>query len=169
VSQGDNVGLTVFSDAVHLYLPPKKGKPQFTQCLNALYDVQPALVYVDYKAALKYLALRNKRRSLIVLFTDLFDEATASGLAEYVALLRPTHLPLCVTLNDANVVQLAAADPQRDEDLYSKAAALELLHERKRLLDQLVKQGVFVLDKTPEEISVAAVNKYLELKARQLL
>lgn len=166
---GDKVGLTVFSSQVDASLPPQRGQQQFYRCLEMLFAVKPELCYVNYKDALQHIALRNKRRSLIVIFTDLLDEETAKDLVEYVRLLRPTHLPLCVTLNDTNIVALAESVPHQTEDVYARTAALEMLNERRRLLDGLTRQGVLVLDKTPEEISVAAVNKYLELKARQVI
>lgn len=169
LSYGDKVGLTIFSSQVDATLPPQRGQQQFYRCLDLLYAVKPELCYVNYKAALQHIALRNKRRSLIVIFTDLLDEETSQELVEYVRLLRPTHLPLCVTLNDANIVALTETIPHETADVYARAAALEMLNERKRLLDSLTQQGVLVLDRTPEEISVAVVNRYLELKARQVI
>jgi uncharacterized protein (DUF58 family) len=74
-----------------------------------------------------------------------------------------------VTLNDANIVALTETVPHETADVYARTAALEMLNERKRLLDSLTQQGVLVLDRTPEEISVAVVNRYLELKARQVI
>jgi len=147
----------------------QRGRQQFYRCLDLLSAVKPALCHVNYKAALQHLALRHKRRSLVVIFTDLLDEETSKELVEYIRLLRPTHLPLCVTLNDANIVALTETVPHETADVYARTAALEMLNERKRLLDSLTQQGVLVLDRTPEEISVAAVNRYLELKARQVI
>ncbi|MCS6859678.1 MAG: DUF58 domain-containing protein, partial [Abditibacteriales bacterium] len=169
LSGGDKVGLTVFSRQVDAALPPQRGRQQFYRCLDLLYAVQPELCYVNYKAALQHIARHNKRRSLIVIFTDLLDEETSQELVEYIRLLRPTHLPLCVTLSDVNIVALAETVPREPADVYARAAALELLHERKRLLDRLTQQGVLVLDRTPDAISVAVVNRYLELKARQVI
>src|SRR5919199_2983552 len=97
---GDRVGLMVVSDDVDAYLPLGKGQAQFNQCLELLYGVEARLCHVDYRAALEQIARRCKRRSLVVFFTDLVDEETSAELVTYMRLLRPVHLPLCVTLRD---------------------------------------------------------------------
>jgi hypothetical protein len=53
--------------------------------------------------------------------------------------------------------------------MYERTVALDLLTERKRVLDSLQKLGAVVLDSAPAELSVSVVNRYLELKYRQLL
>src|SRR5205823_2671577 len=50
----DNLGLLVFSHSVHLYLPPAKGRSQYARFLQALYSIQPELVYVNYRQALEH-------------------------------------------------------------------------------------------------------------------
>jgi uncharacterized protein (DUF58 family) len=166
---GDRVGLTVFSSGLKAYLAPKSGRAQFTRFMDVLYGITPELVYVDYKAMLKYIALKNKRRTLMVIFTDLTDEENAQHLVRYLPILRPTHLSLCIAINDPNIVSLVNQFPRQCTDIYNKGVALEILEERAEILKRLTKEGALILDKTPEEVSVAAVNKYLELKTRQLL
>ena len=57
-----------------------------------------------YNVTCQELSTRCKRRSLVVFFTDLIDEETSSELVTYMRLLRPVHLPLCVTLRDVAVL-----------------------------------------------------------------
>ena len=53
--------------------------------------------------------------------------------------------------------------------MYERTVALDLLSERKRVLDSLHKLGSHVLDAAPQDLSVSVVNRYLELKSRLLL
>jgi uncharacterized protein (DUF58 family) len=166
---GDRVGLIVVSDEVDAYLPFGKGQAHFQTCTEMLYSIEPRLCHVDYRGAIEQVAVRCKRRSLVVFFTDLIDEETSAELVTYLRLLRPVHLPMCVTLRDASIVSRAATPPSTLPEMYERTVALELLGERRRVLDGLQKLGAVVLDCAPEELSVAVVNRYLELKARQLL
>jgi uncharacterized protein (DUF58 family) len=166
---GDRVGLMVVSDGVDAYLPLGKGQAQFKTCTELLYSIEPQLCHVDYRAALEQIAVRCKRRSLVVFFTDLLDEETSTELVTYMRLLRPVHLPLCVTLRDAGIVSRSEALPASVPEMYERTVAVELLAERRRVLDALQKLGAVVLDCPPDELSVAVVNRYLELKYRQLL
>lgn len=166
---GDRVGLMVVSDAVDAYLPLGKSAGQFRQCLDLLYGVEARLVHVDYRGALEQIAHRCKRRSLVVFFTDLVDEETSSELVTYLRLLRPVHLPLCVTLQDQHLVDTSRQACETAGGMYRRAVALELLAERRRVLESLQKLGAVICDSPPEELSVQVLNRYLELKSRQRL
>jgi uncharacterized protein (DUF58 family) len=169
LQNGDRVGMMTVSDDVDAYLPLGKGHAQFKQCTELLYGVEARLCHVDYRAALEQIALRCKRRSLVVFFTDLVDEDTSAELLTYLRLLMPTHLPLCVTLQDQEVVAAARQHAETAAQMYQRTVALDLLTERRRILESLQRLGAVVLDSPPEELSVNVVNRYLELKYRQVL
>ena len=166
---GDRVGVMTVSDAVDSYLPLGKGQAHFNHCTETLVGVEARHCHIDYRGALEQIAIRCKRRSLVVLFTDLVDEDTSQELVTYMRLLRPTHLPLCVTLQDTSVVGATRGPVHTEAEMYERAVALDLLGERRRVLDRLMREGAVVLDTPPEELTVAVVNRYLELKYRQLL
>jgi uncharacterized protein (DUF58 family) len=104
-----------------------------------------------------------------VFFTDLVDEDTSAELVTYMRLLRPTHLPLCVTLQDEQVVNASRRICETPVQMYERTVALDLLSERRRILEGLHRLGAVVLDSSPGDLSVGVVNRYLELKSRQLL
>jgi uncharacterized protein (DUF58 family) len=166
---GDRVGLMIVSDGVDAYLPLGKGQALFKQCLELLYGVEPKLCHVDYRGALEQIAIRCRRRSLVVFFTDLIDEDTSAELVTYMRLLRPVHLPLCATLQDPRAVEASRGASDTAQEMYRRTVALDLLSERRRVLESLQKLGALVVDSAPDELSVNVVNRYLELKSRQLL
>ena len=79
------------------------------------------------------------------------------------------HLVLCITLKDSELVNLADQMPDTVEDVYQKAVSGQLLMEQQNTLNKLQQSGVLILDTTPENLSVAAVNRYLELKGKNLI
>jgi uncharacterized protein (DUF58 family) len=166
---GDRAGLMIVSDDVDAYLPLGKSAAHFKKCLELLYGVEARLCHVDYRSALEQIAIRCKRRSLVIFFTDLVDEDTSADLLTYMRLLRPVHLPLCVTLQDQQVVGASQRPCETPAQMYERTVALDLLTERRRILESLHKLGAVVLDSAPEHLSVDVVNRYLELKYRQAL
>jgi uncharacterized protein (DUF58 family) len=164
--RGDHVGLLAFADDVRAYVAPRRGKPQFQAILEALYNLQPEPVEPDHGAALEYLARRQRRRALIVLFTDLATPETAGPLASHLTRLARHHLPLCVTVSDP-FLSGAAGQPVRDSDsLYQRVVAEGLLDERRALLDRLHRGGVQTVDVPADRLSAGVVNTYLRLKAQ---
>jgi uncharacterized protein (DUF58 family) len=166
ILKGDHVGLLTFADDVRTYLAPKRGKGQFYRMLEALYNVQFEPVEADYAQALAYLGVKHKRRSLVVVFTDLVTLDAAKPLIAHMARLAQRHLPLCVVISDPNITRLAAQAPRDSDSVYQRAVAEMLLDERKVVLDTLNRSGVLTLDVPADKLTVSVINKYLELKGR---
>lgn len=162
----DNVGVMVFSDEVHHYVSPQRGRRGLKQVLEVLAVVQPKLVEPDYPAAFRYLAVRNRKRALTVFFTDVIDRLASEAMVANVASLRPRHLPLVVTLRNPVLDATATARPVDVGDAYRKAAAEELISARADALLQMRRAGALVLDVPPANAARAVVDQYLELKRR---
>ncbi len=166
---GDRVGLMVAAQDVLCFLPPAGSPAQFGRLLDATYALEPRLEEPRYYMGLGGLAARLKRRSLVIVFTDLIDERASQGLARYSLALSPRHLPLVVAMTDTEVVNMADSTPAGEEDLYRQGIAAGMLHRRGKLLARLVAGGVMVLDAPPDKLSVGALEQYLAIKTRAKL
>ena len=165
----DNVGIMTFADGVQHFVAPERGRAGVRGVMDVLAEVQPKLVEPDYPGAFRYLAARNRKRALTVLFTDVIDRFASDALVANVATLRPRHLPLAVTLRNSELDAAAMQRPATPRDAYRKAAAEELLHAREEALGHMRRAGVLVIDVTPERAAQAVVAKYLDLKRRGTL
>ncbi|MGB5972211.1 MAG: DUF58 domain-containing protein, partial [Nodosilinea sp.] len=87
-SRGDRVGLGVFGRTLHTWIPPRGGRANFQQMIERLTPVQPVLEESDYLAAATHAAQQHRRRSLIVLITDIVDETASAELLSTLARLR---------------------------------------------------------------------------------
>ncbi len=165
----DNVGIMTFADGVQHFVAPDRGRTGVRRVLDVLAEVEPKLVEPDYPGAFRYLAVRNRKRALTVLFTDVIDRFASDALVANVATLRPRHLPLAVTLRNPELDAVATQRPRAPRDAFRKAAAEELLHARDEALGHMRRAGVLVIDVTPERAAQAVVAKYLDLKRRGTL
>lgn len=168
-SMGDSVGLLLFADGVMNYLTPRKGRVQTGQIIEALYAVQPSLVEPDYNVAYEHILARRLRRSLIVTFTDIIDPEASRELLQGSATIRRHHNALCVSIANLDVMDLAASFPRSSADLYDKAMAQRMLSQRGAALEALRGAGVGIVDARAQDLSVATVNRYLEMKSRGTL
>ncbi|MBK8046226.1 MAG: DUF58 domain-containing protein [Anaerolineales bacterium] len=167
--KGDRVGLLTFADSVQTYMAPRSGRTQFRRMLEQLYAVEGQAVEPDYNVAFDYFAVRQSRRSLVLMFTDLTGSITTEALLAQMVRIRQRHLPLLVTLADPTVQKLAAQPISDSASLYERTAAEKLLAERTMTLDRLRRHGVQTLDIPADELSVAVINRYLALKERQMI
>ncbi len=163
---GDNVGLLVFGRDVHTFVAPKKGHRQFLAILEALYTVEGAVEEPDYAAALRYLSTRVRRRALVVLFTELVGTEPSRRLLGVLQAMSRRHLPLVMTQRNREVERTAAEFPAEETDVFRAAVAADLVHDKAAALASLSAAGSLVVDVEPERLSTAAVNRYLEVKAR---
>ncbi len=170
---GDQVGLMTFADRVLNYLPPGPGKSASQRLIRSLFAVHPELVATDYEGAFTSLGPRLRKRSLVVLFTQILDHNAAQQLLRLTRGLLPRHLPLIVLLRDPGLEALVQIDQTQftpgDHRPFITAAAAEVLSWRERLIRDLKRAGALVLDVLPRELSPNLINRYLEVKARQML
>ncbi len=169
VDHDDNIGVMVFADEVMQFVAPARGRRALRSVLDALAAVEGRLVEPDYPAAFGYLAARNRKRALTVLFTDLIDRTASEALVSQLGTLRPRHLPLAVTLRDPSLDRLAVVRPGSIDQAYERAAAEQLLLAREEVLTDMRSRGVLVLDVSPKGASEAVVAQYNHLKRRGLL
>jgi uncharacterized protein (DUF58 family) len=166
---GDRVGLLAFSDRVTRYVAPAPGRRHFLRITEALYNLEAEPTEADYDEGLGYLAIRNPRRSLAVVFTDIAEPEAAGTLVAHLGHLARRHLPLVVTLRDPGVERLAHLSIKAPDDVYQRAVAQTLLDDREQTLRHLRQRGVLTLDTPADQISPSLINRYLEIKARARL
>lgn len=167
--KGDKVGMMTFADDVVQYLNPRQGRGQFYRMLELLYAIDAQPVEPNYQRALSYLAAKQRKRALVVIFTDLSGGVSMNALIANVSILAKRSLPLVVTINDPDVVAASQQYPEDTLSAYQKTAASQLLDERKIVLDRLRQQGVLTLDVPANQLTIAVINQYLALKAKTLL
>jgi uncharacterized protein (DUF58 family) len=167
--RGDQVGLLAFSDRVRAYVPPGGGPTRIRRLVHSVHNVFPELVEPRYDRAFVELEKRCRKRSLVVLVTNLFDDVNAQLVADHLGNVVGRHLPLGVFLRDRDLFALADNAPDHGPGLYQGAAAADLLTWREKTLAELRLRGVLTLDLFPDELTAPLINQYLQIKARHLL
>lgn len=169
LSQGDAVGMLCFSDSVHAYIPPRGGKSQMNRLIHAGFDQFPRMVESRYDQAFLHLSNHCKRRSLVVLATNIVDEVNAASVVDYLSNINGHHLPMGVILRDHQMFAAADSPGGNELNLYRAAAAAGILLWRDQVLKDLEHRGVLLVDAFPDELTAPLVNQYLNVKAKHLL
>ncbi len=164
--QGDRVGVITFRDRVDTVIRPGTGQAQRVLQVLARFDSQP--VYPSYLSLVEALRLRQTQRGLVFILTDLSDPQLAADLVELMPLLSCRHLVVVVALHDTLLEQLAEG-PAAAGEVERVLAARSIVRERAEHMRQLSKSGVQVLSADAERLSIAVVNHYMKIKARQLI
>ena len=166
---GDNAGLVVFGRRIKSYLPPGRGRDHMEAALEALHAVEPEMIEPSYPHAFEFIAANSKRRSLVVLLTDLVDEEGSKELLTSLHILRPRHLPLVVTIADRDLKAVVRQAPDSVHDLFTQSVAEEIIHHREAALRWVESVGGLALDVSAASLAPALLETYLRVKERGLL
>lgn len=169
LKQGDSVGLMLFSDRILAYVPPSSGMGHMNQLLHASFDKFPEVVESRYDLAFLHLNRYCRKRSLVVLATNVIDEVNAHQIHSYLLNLVGKHLPMAVLMRDHSLFDIADGPTNTAEALYRAGAAAEILNWRHQVLTDLEHAGVLMLDTFPEDMTAPLINQYLAVKARNML
>lgn len=166
----DQVGALVFDDEIRAWAPAMRGKAALERVHHAIMPTAASMAEPDYAAAFRALGERQRKRSLVVLFTDVIDPRSSHALIALTSRGASRHLLVVVALRNDRLLSAARPDAGAStSELYEAAAAEELVTAREMALARMRHAGVSVLDVSPRAMTAAVINRYLELKARASL
>jgi uncharacterized protein (DUF58 family) len=165
----DRVGVHAFAGTTLAAVAPSSGNAQAAAIVEALADIEPHNEESDYERAALALRHTYRKRSLIVVFTDLFDPVASATVLASLALLVRHHLVLVALMNDAAIGDALAVVPRDANDAYRAAIATALAAERARAVSTLRATGMIVVDVPARDLRLALLDAYLDVKTRGLL
>lgn len=166
---GDRVGWYTFDSQVRSYTEPDGGTGAFRRLQQQSYEVAYTTGETNFTLGLANLTARLKRRSLVVLLTDFVDTITAELMIENLARLSRRHLVLFVTLRDPALDGIAHARPTSLDALHRAVIAGDFVRERDVVLRRLLRLGVHTIDAPPQRVTTDLLNRYLDVKRRELV
>ena len=169
VDVGDRVGMAVFGAGRREVIPPASGLQQFRQIREMLFDVQPSYIEADMETGMTQLRQALRKRSLVVLLTDIADAGAGDNLAQAMGGLLGRHLFIVAALRNPDFNTGDDTEARDAREAVTRVFAAEHQRERSRALAKLSGHGVYVLDVPAQDVSLSLMNKYLEIKRRGLL
>ena len=170
IDRGDCVGAGVFSNRLMASAPLGSGRKHLSKVLEILGETAVQPVEPDYETVMLQAARSLKRRSLVVVFTDLIDPIASRNLLHSLKSFSVNHLLMVVTFSEPETLQVANSMPDNAYDAYRKGVALDLLEIRWQTLQALTKaNNAIVIDAPPDSLDEALIQRYLQIKRRSQL
>lgn len=162
---GDRAGLMAFSAGVRASLPPRGDRGQLARVTRAMFDLEPDLTESAYEDVFGVAVAQQRRRSLLVLLTELSSEALAETLVPALPLLLSRHLVLVGSVQDPEVEVWASSPPPDVDAAYRAAGAVTVRRARDRTAELLRQMGARVVDAPPGQLAARLADAYLEVKS----
>ena len=167
LNHGDRVGLMTLGGPDR-YLPVQHAPSTVAHILRETYDLQPSMQVSDFEHTAERLLVRERKRALVVILTNLRDEDDQSLVAA-ARLLGKRHLVLVASLRETALDHVQSEPVSTAHDAARLASAVGYARRRETCLRRLRAEGVLCLDTTPENLAIETVNRYLAVKAASQL
>ena len=123
----------------------------------------------DFSALCVSVNKHISKRSLLVLFTNFAGMTAMLRQLSYLQQLNSRHRLLVVFFEDAEMKDYIATNASTTEDYYRHVIAEKFAAEKRLIVSTLKRHGILSLLTTPANLSIDVINKYIEIKSRQLL
>ncbi len=165
----DKAGLATFNDEFDTFIPASKQTGQMQNILESLYAQETTFGETDFSGLCVHLGKLINKRSLLVLYTNFGSITAMNRQLPYLKQLTRQHRLLVVFFEDAELKEYIARPAENTEAYYQRVIAEKFAFEKRLIVNTLKQHGIYSVLTTPENLSIDVINKYLEMKSRQLI
>jgi uncharacterized protein (DUF58 family) len=165
----DKAGLITFSEEPGSFLQASRKAAQMNTILEILYKQKTRYLESDYDKLYTLIRSRVTQRSLLVLFTNFESLTGLKRQIKYLRKMAQQHLLMVVFFENTELFSMVRKPSYGIEEIYTRTIAEKFVFEKKMIVKELQKYGIIAILTPPEQVTVNSVNKYLELKSRQMI
>ena len=165
----DKAGLMTFSNKETPFVAPQKKRTHIRRIQNQLYNISPNFLESDYRRLLVSMQKNISSRSLILFYTNFESLSSMKRRLPVLRRIAQDHLLVVIFFENTELKTLLDRQPATIEEIYTKTVAESFMYEKRQIVQTLNHYGIQTILTPPKELSVNAINKYLELKARGMV
>lgn len=165
----DRAGMLTFSKSVADHIPAEKRNKQMQLISEKLYNVSTAFEETEFGNLYAFCNKHINKRSLLMLYTNFETVDALSRQMAYLRMLAKTHMVVVIVFQNTELIDMAKEEGKKTMDVYNQIIAQKFVYEKHLVIQELHRQGIQTIYTAPENLTINAINKYLEIKARGLL
>jgi len=165
----DKAGLITFAETPKALIKAERSRVQLKKILEALYKEKEGAVEANYESL--YMSVRHfiNGRSLMFLYTNFESTYALQRVLPQLRKLNDQHLLVVIFFENTEITTRTSDEVESLEDIYTQVTAENYTLTKVQLAQQLKQHGIISMLVKPEELTVASINKYLELKSRGMI
>ncbi|APS40006.1 DUF58 domain-containing protein [Salegentibacter sp. T436] len=165
----DKVGLISFSSRIGNILKANAKLSQLQQIMERLYNINTQFPDSDFNMLYSNLRQRVTQRSLLMLYTNFEHISALKRQLPYLKAINKKHVLVVIFFENTELDKVISSSPENTTDMAHQVIAEGFAHDKKLMAAELRQHGINTLLTNPEDLSINAINKYLEIKARGIL
>lgn len=169
IKKHDKAGVFTFSKKVENMVVAEKRASQMNLILEGLYNIKTDFFESDFGRLYADVRRNIKQRSLILLYTNFETLDSLHRQLPYLKGIAKNHLLVVIFFENTELNRLIDNNAGTIQQVYDKVIAEKFAFEKRLIVNELKKYGIYSILTTPENLTLDTINKYLEIKARGLL
>ncbi len=165
----DKAGLITFSNRISDIVASERRSGQINHLMEALYKQQTEFKESDYSTLWSTITRRITQRSCILLFTNFETMSSLERQLPFLKQMAGRHLVCVIFFRNTLLKELQETQADSTEGIYIKTIADRFDYEKRQIVRELRRHGILSILTTPAELTLDVINKYLELKAKQMI
>lgn len=165
----DKTGLITFNKEIESIVPANSQRTHILKIMEVLYNQKTSYSEPNFELLHATIRRRIPQRSLLILFTNFESLGSMKRQLPYLTALSRHHLLLVVFFSNSEIKELTKRPAKTQEEIYIKTIGEKFMYDKKQIVKELEKYGIHSLMSEPQNVTINALNKYLELKARGLI
>ncbi len=165
----DKPGLVTFSNTLQSAVAADRKGNQLYRLQEALYNVKTDFQETNYEVLLNFTRTRLTQRSLILLYTNFETLNSLTRQIKYLKQIARNHLVVVIIFENTELHGLLTQAAVNTGELYRQTIAKKFDYEKQQIALELQHSKIQCVYTKPEDLTVATLNKYLELKARGMI
>ena len=165
----DKAGMFAFSKKVENRVAAERRSLQMQRIMETLYNINTDYFESDFGRLYGDIKKNITQRSLILLYTN-FE--TLDGLKRQLPYLKgiaKSHLLVVVFFENIELEEVIHKKAENIQEIYDQVIAEKFAFEKRLIVQELKKYGIYSVLTKPENLTIDSINKYLEIKARGIL
>ncbi len=169
IKKDDKAGLITFSNRIGSILKAEKKSMQMQMIMESLYNQDMRFQESDFGRLYRNIKTNLRQRSLVMLYTNFESLVAMNRQLQYLRKIAKDHLLVVIFFENTELTSLSTAEAKSTEAIYIKTIAEKFTFEKRMIVKELRKYGIHTILTSPQNLTVASLNKYLELKSRGLI
>ncbi len=169
IRKEDKAGLMTFDTNFDQFIPAGRRKNQMQLIQQGLYNQTTDFGETDFSKLFVQIKTRIPQRSLLLLYSNFESIHSLDNQLPYFQKIARSHVLVVIFFINTELETLINSTPDSTEKIYQKVIAEKFYNEKKQIVRILNKYGIHAILTKPSGLTVNVINKYLELKSRNII
>lgn len=166
--KGDKTGLITFEKTYDSIVPASRRGTQMNSIQEALYKQKTSFSESDFSALYACVKKSATQHSLLLVYSNFDTVKAMQRQLTYLRMLAKQHTVVVIFFENTELYALKRKVAANKVETYEKVIAEKLINEKQLIIKRLRQNNIISILTRPQDLTVNVINKYLELKARNV-